>query len=223
MWISWGASRCLGPTGESLTYLVWGVNIVKKTKLMVQGRAGRPKGPPPILSPYSPLRSKGLVQCWGHRWEGSEKLVWASMGPVVDPPKSYIWILTPRIGLIQKHDLCWCNSVTIHWPYWVRMGPSPIGMKCPYKKEGGLGSRHTGRMAEVQVRPMQLQPRNAEACQQPPEAKKRHGSVFPQVHHGERDPVNTWCGASASRAGREDIPVDWNHHSVVLCHGSPGT
>lgn len=52
------------------------------------------------------------------------------------------------------------------------MGPSPIRMKCPYKEEGGLGSGHTGRMAEAQVRPMQLQPRNAEACQQPQEAKK---------------------------------------------------
>ena len=72
-------------------------------------------------------------------------------------------------------------------PYWIRMGPSPIRMKCPYKEEGGLGSGHTGRMAEAQVRPMQLQPRNAEACQQPQEAKKSLSvplrGLFPSLLH----------------------------------------
>ena len=49
----------MGTTRESLTYLVWGTNIVRKTKLMVRGEQEDPKAPP-IQSPYSSLRIRAL-------------------------------------------------------------------------------------------------------------------------------------------------------------------
>ena len=86
----------MDPTRESLTYLVWGVDI--KTKLMVQGEQEDPEGPPPscphVAEKQGPCSVLG-PQVRGLREE--ELFVWVSMGPLVEPPKSYVQVLTPRI------------------------------------------------------------------------------------------------------------------------------
>lgn len=204
-----GSLQVLGPNKRESDIFGLGHEYCQENKTHGPMGGRKTQRHPPQSGPHiAPLRIRALFSA-GATSERAQRslfgLPWALLW--IHPPQNYLQILTPRIGLIQKHGLCRCNSVKIQWPYWIRMGPSSIRMKCPYKEEGGLGSRHTGRTAEAQVRPMQLQPRNAEACQQPREAKKKE-SVLPRVHHGERDPVNTCCGTSASRAGREDIPVD---------------
>ena len=77
----------LGPNERESDILAWGTNIIRKTKLMVQGGIGRPKGPPPIWSPYSSLRIRALFSAGATGERAQRSLFGLSWALLWIPPK----------------------------------------------------------------------------------------------------------------------------------------